>query len=239
VEELLPAVERELRGLGEREARLLVGHSSGAWGALWLMLHFPDTFGACWASSPDPLDFHDFMGVDLYAEGANLFRDERGQPRPFAVLDRVSAIGYLREHSDRERVLRGGPLAYFEAILGPRGADGRPARLWDRGSGAIDPAVARAWARQDLSRLLQRRWDELGPKLAGRVTVTVGDRDTYLLRGSVERFQRAVTSLGGGLRVRVMPGDHFSVRSGERDGDEVERLLGPYRAWRRAAGGER
>ena len=231
VEELLPAVEAAYRGLGERDARVLVGHSSGAWGALWLMLHHPDAFGACWANSPDPLDLRDFMGIDLYAPGANVFRAASGRSRPFAVLDQEWTIGTFREQSDREAVLRGGPLAYFEAVLGPRGADGRPARLWDRATGAVDPAVARSWARQDLSLVLREGWAELAPKLAGRISITVGNRDNYLLRGSVERFASELDALGGGLRVRVMPGDHFSVRSYEQALEEVEGLLAPYRAW--------
>jgi len=231
VEELLPAVEAGYRGLGERDARVLVGHSSGAWGALWLMLHHPDAFGSCWANSPDPLDFRDFMGIDLYAPDANVFRDASGRPRPFAVLDQEWTIGTFRAQSEREAVLRGGPLVYFEAVLGPRGADGRPARLWDRVTGAVDPAVARAWARQDLSLVLRERWTELAPLLAGRISITVGNRDNYLLRGSVERFASELDALGGGLRVRVMPGDHFSVRSYEQALEEVDGLLAPYRAW--------
>lgn len=231
VEELLPALEAEYRGVGERDARFLVGHSSGGWGALWLMTSYPETFGYAWASSPDPVDFRDFMGVDLYAEGANLFYDEQGRLRPFCRLGNVWTVGFTKEHSAREEVLRGGVLRYFEALHGRRGADGEPRRLWDRATGAIDPAVARDWARYDLGRILTERWAELGPALSGRVSITMGDRDNFLLQGSVALLQRDLAARGADLRVRLVSGDHFSVRSYDRYQEEVRAMVSTYRAW--------
>jgi enterochelin esterase-like enzyme len=41
--------------------RLLTGHSSGGWAALWLQVTYPKLFGGAWPTSPDPSDFRDFL----------------------------------------------------------------------------------------------------------------------------------------------------------------------------------
>ncbi len=231
VEELIPAIEREFRGIGEPGARLLAGHSTGGWSALWLMTSHPDSFGYAWVASPDPVDFRDFMGIDLYHPGANLFYDEQGRMRPFCRIGNAWTIGFTKEHSDRERVLRGGVLSFFEALYSPKGPDGLPVPLWDRESGAVRPEVAQAWARFDIGRILHERWTELGPKLDGKLAITMGEQDTFLLQGSVALFERHLEELGAGFRVHWLPGDHFSVRSGELFGEEIRALVSAYNQW--------
>jgi hypothetical protein len=66
VEELIPALEAKYPLVGEASARLLRGHSSGGWSTLWLATEYPGTFGACWSSAPDPVDFRAFQLVDIY-----------------------------------------------------------------------------------------------------------------------------------------------------------------------------
>lgn len=233
VEELLPLIVERYRGDPDPRARLLVGHSTGGWAALWLMVHHPGAFGYAWASSPDPVDFRDFMGIDLYAEGANLFLDANGRERPFCQLGNTFAVGFLREHSRHEALVRGGVLHFFEALFSPRGADGRPAPLWDRRTGAIDPEVARFWARGDLGYYLREHWDELRPELEGRLSITVGQQDNFLLQGAVTLLRDDLAARGSGVDVRVLSGDHFSVRSSEFHREAVRAFL------RTRAGGDR
>src|SRR6201996_493468 len=64
--------------------RLLTGHSSGGWAALWLQVTYPKLFGGTWPTSPDPSDFRDFLGIDLYAPNANVYRKPDGTPWPLA-----------------------------------------------------------------------------------------------------------------------------------------------------------
>lgn len=230
VEELLPALEGRFRAIADREARFLAGHSSGAWAALALMLHHPERFGAVWASSPDPVDFRDFMGVDLYAEGANLLVDADGRPRPFCRLGSWD-VNYTVEHAAREAVLRGGVLAFFEALLGAREPDGAPQRLFERATGAVDPAAVAAWSRNDLCLLLRTRWDEMGPWLDGRLLLTVGDKDNFLLAGSMELLRRELEALGADVDVRTLSGDHFSRLGGPHAEDPTARIVARFRAW--------
>src|SRR5262249_41422962 len=84
VEELIPFIERESRGLGEPAPRFLTAHPSGGWSSLWLQITYPDFFGGTWSTAPDPVDFRDFQRIDLYRPGTNLFVDEAGKLRPIA-----------------------------------------------------------------------------------------------------------------------------------------------------------
>ncbi|MFM8872344.1 MAG: alpha/beta hydrolase-fold protein, partial [Phycisphaerales bacterium] len=65
VEEFIPALERQFRLVRRPEARIVTGHSSGGWSALWLQLTHPETFGACFPSTPDPVDFSRSPTSDL------------------------------------------------------------------------------------------------------------------------------------------------------------------------------
>lgn len=237
VTELVPALEEAYRGLGRPEARFLVGHSSGGWSALWLMTRYPDSFGYAWASSPDPVDFRDFMGIDLYAEGANLYRDEAGDLRPFCRIG-MWTVGFLKEHAERERVLRGGVLRFFDALFGPRGPDGAPEPLHDRATGALRPAIVEAWSRYDVARLWREQWDALGPKLDGKIAITIGTGDNFMLSRSVELLREDLQRLGADVRIRLVAGDHFSVRAWEPGREELEELADAYRAWRAQPDGD-
>jgi hypothetical protein len=78
VEELIPYLEDTFHALPDPSARLLNGHLSGGWSALWLQVTYPDTFGGVWSTSPDPVDFRNFQRVNLYEPGANLYHDPEG-----------------------------------------------------------------------------------------------------------------------------------------------------------------
>src|SRR5207237_5249903 len=66
VEELIPALESKFHLISQKGARIVSGHSSGGWAAMWLTLQYPQTFGACFAVSPDPVDFHCLERIDIY-----------------------------------------------------------------------------------------------------------------------------------------------------------------------------
>jgi S-formylglutathione hydrolase FrmB len=212
IEELIPALEKRFRGIGKPGARFVTGHSSGGWSSLWLQVAYPDFFGGCWSTSPDPVDFRDFQRINLYRKGENMFTDREGKKRPIARSGQ-RVLRWYRGFSDMEEVFgHGGQLASFEAVFSERGAEGQPKRLWDRRTGVIDPEVAKSWEKYDIRLVLERNWKTLGPKLAGKLHVYMGAEDNFYLEGATRLLGEALKKLKSDAKVEVMPGyDHSSL----------------------------
>ncbi|MCI0457956.1 MAG: hypothetical protein L0Z62_13400, partial [Gemmataceae bacterium] len=212
VEELIPHIERTFRGIGAPTARFVTGHSSGGWSSLWLQVAYPDFFGGCWSTAPDPVDFRDFQKVNIYEPGVNLFTDDRGKPRPLGRRgDKV--ILWYRPFSDMEVVMgRGGQLFSFEAVFSPKTADGTPRPLRDRQTGKVDPETAKAWQRYDIRLVLERNWQTLGPKLAGKIHIYMGEKDNFYLEGATLLLKQSLAKLGSDAVVEIFPGrDHGTL----------------------------
>jgi S-formylglutathione hydrolase FrmB len=205
VKEVIPALERKYRMDARPRGRLLQGHSSGGWAALWLEVAYPDVFGGAWATAPDPADFRAFVPVDL-ATAPNIYRARDGKQTVIMRVDGRQVT--MEDYARRESVLGeyGGQIGSFEAVFSPRGADGRPMRLFDRATGEIDRSVAKAWQKYDISRILRENWRQLGPKLNGKIHVYVGTADTYFLEEPARLLQETINELGGAASFVFLPG---------------------------------
>lgn len=216
VKEFLPELDRQYRTVAAPTARFLTGHSSGGWSTLWLQVTYPETFGGTWSTSPDPVDFRDFQKIDLYAPGINMYRDESGTRRP--ICRPTGGVQLWYDDFDlMETVLGyGGQLHSFEAVFSPRTADGTPRLAWDRHTGVVHAEVTREWQKYDIRLILESRWQELAPRLRGKLHVFTGDADTFLLEGAVQRLQTTLKKLGSDAVVEVHPGyTHFNFPTSE------------------------
>jgi hypothetical protein len=85
----------------------------------------------------------------------------------------------------------------WEAVYSPVGDDGYPKRIWDKKTGEIDHEVAEFWKENyDLSYILRRDWETIGPKLRGKIHIYCGDMDNYYLNNAVyltEEFLKSTT----------------------------------------------
>jgi hypothetical protein len=212
VEELIPAIEKQYRGLGVPAARFVTGHSSGGWSSLWLQVTYPDFFGGVWSTSPDPVDFRDFQRINVYRPGVNMFIDDKGERRPLARSNGKPTL-YYQPFSDMDRIAgHGGQLDSFNAVFSPRGSDGKPVPLWDRDTGAVNDKVAKHWQKYDIRLTLENNWKALGPKLAGKLHVYTGSEDTFYLDGAVVLLKESLAKLGSDAAVEVVPGrDHGNL----------------------------
>ena len=212
VDEFIPYLEKTFPMVADPRARLLNGHSSGGWSSLWLQVTYPDVFGGTWSTSPDPVDFRDFQGINIYASNENMFRDREGKKRPIARMGSLPIIFYDRFSKMEEAMGPGGQLGSFEAVFSPLDKDGRPCKLWNRKTGAINPEVAKAWEAYDIRLILERNWPTLGPKLKGRLHVITGGMDTFYLEGAVKLLKESLAKLGSDAVVEIIPGrDHGTV----------------------------
>ena len=199
--ELIPAIEERFRGLGEGWARFTYGGSTGGWEALASQVFYPEMFNGAFVACPDPIDFRDYVTVDIYEDENAYFRQG-----PFLRLPRAGrrdALGHLdmtmESFNHLELVLgtrsrSGQQFDIWEAVYSPMGEDGYPRRLWHKETGVIDPEVAEAWRRYDLRHVLESEWATLGPKVAGKLHIYCGDMDNYYLNNAVYRMETFLES---------------------------------------------
>ena len=188
--ELIPELERTWRMDARPSGRFLTGHSSGGWATLWLQVRYPKVFGGSWPTSPDPSDFHDFTGVDLYAPNADVYRRPDATPYPL-IRDHGRVLATLEDFSRLEEVIGpiGGQQSSFDWVFSPRGPDGRPMKMFDRSTGIVDPQVLAYWREHyDIGHIVARDWPTLRPDLDGKVHLTVGTADTFYLDGAAHRL---------------------------------------------------
>jgi pimeloyl-ACP methyl ester carboxylesterase len=230
VEEFIPALDAEYRTVAEPRGRFLTGHSSGGWSSLWLQVTYPEHFGGVWSTAPDPVDFRDFQRINIYEPGENMFVDPAGERRPIARAGGRPVLWY-DDFCHMEDVLGpGGQLHSFEAVFSPRSIAGTPLRLWDRETGAIDPAVVESWKAYDIRLVLEQNWSRLEPLLRGKLHIHMGEQDTFYLEGATRLLGESLRGLGSDAVVELHPGrDHSNLMNaaliGRMRSEMVERFL--------------
>jgi enterochelin esterase-like enzyme len=205
--ELIPALEKTYRMDARPSGRFLNGHSSGGWATLWLQTRYPAFFGGTWSTSPDPSDFHDFTGVDLYAADANVYRRADGSLYPI-MRDQGKVLAHLQDFAQLEAVLGdyGGQMSSFDWVFSPRGEDGRPEPMFSRATGEVNPKVVAYWRdHYDIAYRIKRDWPSLKPNLDGKIHVIVGTADTFYLDGAAHGLQAVLDGLGAKSQFTFLP----------------------------------
>ena len=205
MQELIPAIERRFRVIGQPWARLLTGGSTGGWISLAHQILYPDFYGGTWSLCPDGVDFRYHQIVNIYSD-SNAYWVDKGwmrverptQRRPDGNITAMMKDENWSELVQGDHSRSGGQWDIWEATYGPVGADGYPARIWDKATGVIDHQVAAYWKQHfDLRNILETNWATLGPKLANKINVYVGDADSYYLNMGVhllETFLKTTTA---------------------------------------------
>ncbi len=208
--ELLPAIEKQFRGIGQAWARFLYGGSTGGWESLAVQIFYPEHYNGAFVACPDPVDFRAYTTVDLYRDknmfylqGANkrveqpAMRDYLGHTL-ISVRDNVAYEAALGDHGRS-----GDQFDIWQAVYGPVGSDGYPQPIFDKETGEIDHRTAEYWKEHyDLDAKLHRDWSTLGPKLQGKIHLFVGSEDTYFLNDAVylmEDFLKTTGTPGHGV----------------------------------------
>ncbi len=212
VNELIPAIDRQFRTIGKPEARFLGGHSSGGWASLWLQVRYPEKFAGVWSTAPDPVDFRDWQGTNLYANRANVYRTADGIRKPLARGRGRTLLWYDNFTKMDDTLGRGGQIRSFEAVFSPLDGTGLPARCWDRRTGAVDPIIVEAWKKFDISLILNENWETLKEPLAGKIHVLMGTQDTFFLTRATELLAERLKELGSDARIEFIEGrNHFNL----------------------------
>jgi len=228
VKEFIPLLESKYRCNG---ARFLRGHSSGGWTVLWLQTHYPSTFAGCWSSSPDPVDFRDFQKINLYA-GDNIYYDKDSALRSVATIAGAIPWASQKQAYQQEYVIyRGEQMHSFDAVFSRRGADGNPERICSSATGELNKTVFEHWKNYDISLYLRSNWDKLKSDLDGKIRVSVGEQDNFLLNGAVHVLESEMKALNANMIFEYFPGDHFTVYTPEYRSKGFHFLAEKYIEW--------
>jgi S-formylglutathione hydrolase FrmB len=200
VEELIPHIETTFRAVGQPRARFLSGTSTGGWVCLGLQVFYPDFFNGAWSSCPDPVDFRALQLVNIYQDD-NAYVNKYGFERPSTRDRNGDTEVTMRRETGVENLLgrgnsytlSGGQWCDWNAVFGPRGADGQPVPLWDPQTGKINHAVAEQWKKYDLRLVLETNWKTLGPKLSGKLHIAAGEADAYFLNNAVHLLDQSLS----------------------------------------------
>jgi hypothetical protein len=195
--ELIPAIEKTFRAIGQGWARFVYGGSTGGWESLAVQVFYPDHYNGAFVACPDPVDFRGFTNINLYQDKNAFFIDgphmRVEQPGERDYLGRT--LTSTKQINQYELALgsharSGEQFDIWQAVYGPVGKDGYPRPIFDKETGEIDPVTAAYWKEHfDLSAILQKNWATLGPKLDGKIHVYVGSADTYFLNDGVYYLQ--------------------------------------------------
>jgi enterochelin esterase-like enzyme len=195
IEELIPLIETQFRGMGTPESRFLDGCSTGGWVSLALQLFYPDFFGGCFSYSPDPVDFENFQLINIYSD-ENAFVNEHDYLRPIVRDISGEPVVAQKDFIQFENVLgwnstyttSGGQFSAFNALFSPKGEDGLPKPLFDPETGEIDRNVSEHWRKYDLKHYVETNWETLGPKIQGKIWIWMGDMDEFYLNSALRAF---------------------------------------------------
>ena len=203
--ELIPAIEKQFRGIGQGWARFAYGGSTGGWEAMAVQMFYPEHYNGVFVACPDPVDFRAYTTIDIYKDKNAFYiqgpHTQVAQPamRDYLGHTFITVEGFNQyELALGSHARSGEQFDIWQAVFGPVGADGYPQPIFDKETGVIDSAVAEYWKEHyDLDAILQRHWPTLGPKLRGKLHIYVGSADTYFLNNAVyylEDFLKAATN---------------------------------------------
>jgi hypothetical protein len=202
--ELIPAIEKQFRGIGQGWARFAYGGSTGGWESMAVQMFYPDHYNGAFIACPDPVDFRSFITANLYQDknafymqGAHADIPQPGM-RDYLGRTLITMQGVNQyELALGSRGRSGEQFDIWQAVYGPVGQDGYPAQIFDKQTGEIDHQVAAYWHdHYDLDAILERDWDRLGPLLQGKLHIYVGSADTYFLNDAVYLMQDFLDKTG-------------------------------------------
>ncbi len=203
VEELVPEIDRRFHTIPAREARAVVGKSSGGFGALIAAMDHPGTFGACASHSGDCYFEHCY-----------------GQDFPRFVRDMKKRGGlekFLREFSsleikDKDEVFLMNIVAMAQAYS-PNGK--RPPLNFDLPfdleTGELKHGVFSRWKAWDPVERAGLRVDALRSLRA--LYIDAGDKDEFWLDLGARILSRRLTSLDVRHRFEEFKGGHFNIQA--------------------------
>jgi S-formylglutathione hydrolase FrmB len=222
LQELIPCIEKKFRVNKNPQTRFLMGQSSGAWAGLWLVINYPGLFGGAYVASPDPVDFKDFIGTNIYEKDANMFYDSKGNIK-FLINDTSGSLPLVtvKDFTGIDLIAGWGEQIYsFDATFSKRNSSGEPFHLYDWNTGEVNPEVAAYWENHDLSKVVSKLSPEKINLLNGKIHIYVAEDDIFGLNRPVRTFQNILNKQGIEADIRFLTSGGHDVWT-----DEIRKLI--------------
>lgn len=224
VEEFIPYIQMNFNVSTQPKLNFLTGQSTGGYSVVWLSMNYPSYFGSAWATSPDPLDFRSFTGVNIYKD-KNYYTKSDGSERGFNLMDGKFKTTIRSTRLIEEFEGDGGQQQSFEAEFGLPSKNGRPISLFDLQTGKINKEVVAQWRNYDLSYFGKKNKKILSKMMNGKVNIYVGDQDNFLLNQSAISFANNLKKSNLPVHVQVIKGaNHFTVRNMELTNEIIKEM---------------
>jgi hypothetical protein len=187
-----------------------------------IKIHRPDQFGSAYVASPDPVDFTDFTGTNIYEKNANMYFNSKGEIK--YLFEKIS----LKNFVGLDRIAGWGEQMYsFDAAFSRRSNDGQPQHFFDWDTGVINSEVATYWEKHDLSKVVSRLDRKKWKLLQGKIHVYVAEDDSFGLNRPVHSFQKILQNKDVDSDIRFLPSGGHNIWTDElrniihRDMDDV------------------
>ena len=161
-----------------------------------------------------------------------MYYDKEGNLRNVATVAGMIPWANSKQAYQMENVIyRGEQMHSFDAVFSARGTDGNPERICDPVTGAMNRTTFEHWKKYDISLNLRSNWSNLEKDLDGKIRVSIGEQDNFLLQGAVHLLDTAMKKLNAGMQFDYFPGDHFTVYTPEYRQKGYKFLADRYRQW--------
>ena len=161
-----------------------------------------------------------------------MYYDKDGAPFLVATIaGRIPWASAKLAYQMENEVYRGEQMNSFDAVFSQKGVDGLPQRICNAETGDVNPEVVSHWKKYDIALNLKNDWEVLKSELNGKIRITIGSRDNFLLNYAVMSLEKQMKELNSSFEFGYYPGDHFTVWTPEYEKAGMQFLKEKYVAW--------
>ena len=177
------------------------------------------------------MEFKSFQKINLY-EDKNMFYDKDNSQRLVATVAGFFPWATMKNAYQMEHVVyRGEQMQSFNAVFSKKGADGKPEMICNPETGAINAKTFENWKKYDIALNLKNNWETLKPDLEGKVRISVGNQDNFMLNYAVKLLDAQMKEMNSTFQFAYYPGDHFTVGTADYKKDGYQFLEQKYVEW--------
>ena len=198
VKEILP----DLKKINDYEISdfVVMGGSSGGYGALHLSSKFPDLFPHCLAVAPD-CDFEVSLKPEIY----HAFADILNCGGVKAVFEKLKAQGFKTSHRSFHTMMNALAMA---ACYSDVDKENMPLLPLEK-EGEFDESLWKKWLKKDPVYFLKERIEQV--KKIKTLFLSVGEFDQFLLQYGARKIRKTFLEHGVDFTYEEFKGNHFDI----------------------------